>query len=693
MKMATKMMSALLLLQLQDALADGGTDKVVELLKKMKSDLEGEGEEDTKVNDKMEVWCKDGKAGKKKALDDGESLIGQLEGLIQNNNMDAERLKVEIKMNENTLAKTTAALEAATTNHNKHMEEVAAKQQEFKDYIKALEKTERKLEKKTSFLATDPDIKEALSVAQEIQQNSDKYSERVTGVIARHQDDLSLLSAASPGLGADSVGRATAIINTLKLGFQKDLEESQRREGEAVETYNGLEAAKTKAIQATQASILSKRGQLAVAEENVARSTQGHKDAKADFAANKQFLDDANSKCAEHDKTYAQRQKDRKEEIEAIQKATDILTTPAASDLFGKTFEPPAAFLQLSSTSTMRKGNVQKATALLKKAADEAGDSKLSMIASTLQGLRTKLNGFEKVKKALMKLKGEITIKKQEEVEKRDSCKTRKNKNTAEITKYSRDQSDANTLKASLESDIKELASEIQEERDAISKLRDDLAIATEDRDKANDEYKQTVKDQQQTVGILSHAISTLEAYYNRRLDMSLKQEPDPIVPNEEDLAKQPDQVEAEALTKPEEFAKMDAHKKSSSVVAMLKMIRGEARNLIKAAEAAEKEEADDYKKFEADTASTVTKKKNTVVSKNTAKVEAEETLFNTNTNLNSLEETLEALDNTKATLGEDCDFLLDNFDLRQNAFVQEMKALDDAKAILGGSDLAVPAM
>jgi len=54
---------------------------------------------------------------------------------------------------------------------------------------------------------------------------------------------------------------------------------------------------------------------------------------------------------------------------------------------------------------------------------------------------------------------------------------------------------------------------------------------------------------------------------------------------------------------------------------------------------------------------------------------------------LDSTETELEQLANAKADLHKACDFVLKNFDIRQEARDQEVEALRQAKAILSGAD------
>jgi len=46
----------------------------------------------------------------------------------------------------------------------------------------------------------------------------------------------------------------------------------------------------------------------------------------------------------------------------------------------------------------------------------------------------------------------------------------------------------------------------------------------------------------------------------------------------------------------------------------------------------------------------------------------------------------LESLNQAKINLGQQCDFLVDNFDVRQESMKNEIEAINGAKAILSGA-------
>lgn len=74
-------------------------------------------------------------------------------------------------------------------------------------------------------------------------------------------------------------------------------------------------------------------------------------------------------------------------------------------------------------------------------------------------------------------------------------------------------------------------------------------------------------------------------------------------------------------------------------------------------------------------------------MNKDQEKGRAEMDLSETHSSLEGKKIELEQLSNENADLHKSCDFVMKNFEVRQEAFDQEVEALRQAKAILSGAD------
>merc|ERR1719395_431231 len=99
-----------------------------------------------------------------------------------------------------------------------------------------------------------------------------------------------------------------------------------------------------------------------------------------------------------------------------------------------------------------------------------------------------------------------------------------------------------------------------------------------------------------------------------------------------------------------------------------------------------EQEAQTQYETFLADTNAAVAELSKAVVTKSENKAKAEKELVETEEALGFTMTDLEDLAKYKAGLHEDCDYLLKNFQIRQEGRAAEIEALQQAKQILSGA-------
>merc|ERR1719502_234013 len=118
----------------------------------------------------------------------------------------------------------------------------------------------------------------------------------------------------------------------------------------------------------------------------------------------------------------------------------------------------------------------------------------------------------------------------------------------------------------------------------------------------------------------------------------------------------------------------------------MIEQIIGETKTLEADAIKAETDAQKAYESFVKDTNASIEEKARAITNKTGEKAEAEVDLTSAqeakSTALNEQQE----LKNEEADLHKSCDFLMQNFEVRQTALEQEMESLGEAKAVLTGS-------
>merc|ERR1719198_187360 len=92
------------------------------------------------------------------------------------------------------------------------------------------------------------------------------------------------------------------------------------------------------------------------------------------------------------------------------------------------------------------------------------------------------------------------------------------------------------------------------------------------------------------------------------------------------------------------------------------------------------------YEDYVKDTNSSIEEKNKDMVHKSEVKAKAEADLVQANNDKDAVTLELEQLGNYKAELHSSCDFIVKNFEIRQQARDEEIEALKQAKAILSGA-------
>jgi len=126
---------------------------------------------------------------------------------------------------------------------------------------------------------------------------------------------------------------------------------------------------------------------------------------------------------------------------------------------------------------------------------------------------------------------------------------------------------------------------------------------------------------------------------------------------------------------------------KSAGVIGLMDMMVREIETDMKDAEYGEKTAQSDYGKLMADSEETRTATSKMIVTKTASKAETEAKLDAAKDALTAVSTDLDLIAATTGDLHMQCDFLLQNYDLRMEARTNEIESLKNAKAILSGAD------
>lgn len=281
-----------------------------------------------------------------------------------------------------------------------------------------------------------------------------------------------------------------------------------------------------------------------------------------------------------------------------------------------------------------------------------------------LLAMSTQLDAFKRVKKAIDDMVAQLLKEKDEEIKHRDYCIDGLNKNELSTAKELHSKETLEAKVEVLEHDVSSLVSAIESLKSEIAELQSQHKKASEEREEQHMEFTLTIKDQREAKSRLTQALDALKQVYAEKetelLQVARQDPPPSLKPYEKSGAAAP-------------------------VLALLSKIIEDTARMIEATMKAEGEAQDTYTKLAQKTSESVEAKQESIVDRTAEKTQAEQDLLQAKTELEGVVTELGDLASNKLSLHGECDFILKNFDLRQEARNEEVAALRQAKSYLSG--------
>merc|ERR1719321_2478013 len=492
------------------------------------------------------------------------------------------------------------------------------------------------------------------------------------------------------------------ILKQMKDEMEKDLAETEAAEKNAQAEYESLVAAKEKEIDAATAEIESKMTRVAELGVALATAKNDLEDTKEGLEEDKKFLADLDKNCELKKKEWAEYQKMQAMELVALAETIKILNDDDALELFKKTL-PSASFMQLQVTAAEVR-RLALETLRAARAPGHGRDSRLDLLEMALQGKKV---GFEKVIKMIDDL---VALLKDEQIEddkKKEWCETELDTSDDKKKALEHDISDLEKAIADAEETIATLKSEIEALEDGIKALDKSVEAATEQRKEEHEDFVETTAANNAAKDLIGFAKNRMMKFYNPKL---YKPPPKRELTEEERITLNmggtlaPTEapggiagtgiaaIQAKDAPPPPPEMYGDYSKKSeesNGVVAMMDMLVKDLDTEITQFEMDEKLAQEDYEQFMADSAKKRADDSKAITDKSAQKAQLEGALQEAKDSKKATEKELQATQEALRDLHTDCDWLLENFDLRKNARAEDIDALAKAKAVLSGADFS----
>jgi hypothetical protein len=668
--------------------------KVVTILQDMKKELEDEGDVEKGMFEKFMCYCDGNTEGMSKAVEEAGQKITELKSKLEAEKAEKAQLDQELVQHKLDRESAKADLEQATSIREKEHAEFVEATGDQKANIDALGGAIEALAKGMgAFLQAprSPRLEKVVRASEAV----DDYQK---------QDLLALLQGKNPfgDYGAQS-GEIVGMLKAMKDEMDKDLGGAVSAEEEAQKGFEECAAAKTSEIQANSEAIESKTvrsGNLAV---SVTTTADDIEDTTGEMKETEAFVANLASTCAMKKKEFAERQTMRAEEISAVSEAIKILNDDDALDLFKKTLSLSQSSLRLLQTHSTHASALRAARALAAVARkDPVRAPRLALLQFSL---KSKSVDFSKI---LAQIDGMMKVL-AEEQKTDDETKTFCSK---EISAKDAEQADTEEGIASSTAAIEEmteqsatLASEIASLGKEIKDLDKAVAEATENRKTEHSEFLTFQTENNAALQLIEKAKNRLNKFYRPTL---YKEAPKRELTDEEKILAASGRSDMIATVAPELIqavfvqvhaapppppATWDAYKKkdgkSNGVIGLMDMLLKELQDGITEAEHEEETAQKDYERLMSDSQASRAKMADSITTKEAAKADLDSKIVDEKDKKSSLEADLSNVKQYLAELHSQCDFIIENFDMRKAARENEVEGLKNAKSVLSGANFS----
>merc|ERR1719453_2655449 len=380
------------------------------------------------------------------------------------------------------------------------------------------------------------------------------------------------------------------------------------------------------------------------------------------------YLEDLVATCQKKSGDFEKRQTLRTEEIAAIEKAIEIISSDAVSGNAEKhlpTMLQKKKVLLMQLRADGRSPAQERVAMYLKQRADELDSRVLSAIA-----VRADADPFEKVKKMIKDLIARLEEEAAEEADHKAWCDTELGTNEQTRSEKTETVETLHSEIDRLEASIAKLTEEISELSKAVADIDAAVAEATTMREQEKTKNTETIKDAEEAQTAVAQAVSVLKEFYAKAADAT---------------------VLVQRRKQPEVFdeAYKGMQTESGGVVAMLEVIQSDFARLQSETEASEEAAQSEYDEFMTDSAKDKAQKEKDLEHKSAKKQDQSQEL---QTNKGDLEGTQKELDAAFAyyeKLKPSCVDAGVSYDDRIARRKEEIQSLQEALKILNGEDIA----
>jgi len=661
--------------------------KIVTLLQNMQKEIEAEGAKEQELFDKFMCFCSGNNADLTKKAADAKAAIEELSAKLKSEEAEKVQIAQDLLAHKADRAGATTDIEEATMLREKEAAAFATEKADSETNIGQMATAIPALEKGMggAALLQVPGT-DRLHKIVESYPNIDSTDRRNALAFLEESGDY-----------APASGQIVGILKGMKDDMEAELKEAIATEEKAITGFADLKASKEKEIEMATEAIETKTQRAGEISVSVVQTKDALEDTEVELADTEQFITQLATECKTKEGEWAERCKIRAEEVKAISEAISILNDDDALDVFKKA--RPSAFVQ-EELGFLQKSNsvaskAKKAVALLSAAAKKWRTPQLNLLLYTLNSkLKMSTNSKAKDLSTVIKMIDDMVV-----LLGKDQSDDEKSKTFCEdeLEKTADEQKAATDKKAQVEAAIAEAIDAVSQLADEIGQLEQDIkdldkaaAQATEQRKEEHEDFGTSTQLNEAALQLIEKASQRLQKFYNPTL---YKAPPKTENTMEEKIIIAGTFVQVHSHNSDDDAlsatlnAPYEKSEKSAGVIGLMGMMMKEIETDMKDAAYEEKTSQSDYAKLMSESEATRQANSKAIVTKTASKAEMEAKLETAKEQHAAVVTDLDLIAATLGDLHMQCDFLLQNYDLRKEARANEVESLKTAKAILSGAD------
>lgn len=703
--------------------------KVVTLLQQMQTEIQSELDKEADNYKKFTCYCDKNGSDLSTEVKQAAIDIKAAEENSKREQARADQLGEDIKQAKGELKEQRQRLADAQNQRDEERNKYNEATKEIRGTLDSITNAVASLEKG---MGVKPQAEEFLAVSEDSssQAKSRKFirqllnSNALSGTFFPAQQQLlSFLNTKTSKDYAGQSGEIVGILKQIKANIDEDLGGAVGAEETAVRAFKKLKVSLNGSISALEAEVENKsvlKSQAAVkavAEKGVAERKRNELgEANATALALK-------TTCDQNVGDFAQRSEDGAKELQSIGAAIKVLNADDSLEKFKAAKEQSSpSFIQMSK-------NRKYSTAIdaLKKVMmkSKSSNPRLALVAMTakdkLNSQLTSKTGAVDFSSVMKMIDEMVDVLKQEQasdVTNRDNCVSTLHQNELDTKALENSINSKQAASDDFASQIEVVQSNIKRDTNLLSESENDLVQAKQVREEENKEFLDATQLNSEAIELVAKAKDKLNAYYNvaavRRskfnqgesdADAAARVLSDGYaggdkewnkMPKEEEFMQQEPARRSAMKDLPETWEgganRSSKSSAANSVMSLLDKLSGEMKEDNVMRDTAEKKAVADYTDLVSKTNTKMAQLRSDVTEAEQTLSAAESSKLDTDTELTARRNELSTLNKSNADTQLECDFILNNFALREEARTTEIEGLAKAKSVLSGANYAEPA-